>query len=93
MKLAANRVESFVKAPDVPAVLIYGPDAGLVKERLDRLTRSVLADPSDPFRLADLSMPMLKEDPARLADEIAALSMMGGRRVVQIGRASCRERV
>ena len=88
MKLAANRVEAFVKAPDVPAVLIYGPDAGLVKERLDRLAKSVLPDLSDPFRLTDLTMPMLKEDPARLADEIAALSMMGGRRVVRVRDAS-----
>lgn len=88
MKLAANRVESFLKNPDVPAVLIYGPDAGLVKERLDRLARSVLSDLSDPFRLADLTMPMLKDDPARLSDEIAAISMMGGRRVVRVRDAS-----
>lgn len=88
MKLAANRVEAFVRAPDVPAVLIYGPDAGLVKERLDKLAKTVVEDLSDPFRLVDLTMPMLKEDPARLADEIAALSMMGGRRVVRVRDAS-----
>jgi DNA polymerase-3 subunit delta len=88
VKLAANRVEAFLKAPDVPAVLIYGPDAGLVRERLDRLAKSVSPDLSDPFRVADLTMPMLKEDPARLSDEIAALSMMGGRRVVRVRDAS-----
>ena len=88
MKLAANRVESFLKSPDVPAVLIYGPDAGLVKERLDRLAKSVLSDLTDPFRLVDLTMAMLKEDPARLSDEIAALCMMGGRRVVRVRDAS-----
>jgi len=84
MKLAANRVEAFLKAPDVPAVLIYGPDAGLVKERLNLLTKSVVADPSDPFNVVDLTMSVLKEDPARLSDEMAALSMMGGRRVVRV---------
>jgi DNA polymerase-3 subunit delta len=84
VKLATGRVEAFLKAPDAPAVLIYGPDAGLVRERLDRLSRSVLADLTDPFRLIDLSMTMLKDDPARLADEMAALSMTGGRRVVRV---------
>jgi DNA polymerase-3 subunit delta len=68
----------------VPAALVYGPDAGLVKERLDRLAKTVLPDLSDPFRLIDITMAMLKEDPARLADEIAAISMIGGRRVVRV---------
>ena len=88
MKLPGNRVEGFLKAPDVPAVLIYGPDSGLVKERLDRLSKTVLDDLSDPFRMAELSMAMLKDDPARLADEMAAISMMGGRRVVRVRDAS-----
>jgi len=88
MKLPANRVEAFIKSPDAPAVLVYGPDAGLVKERLDRLAKSVISDLSDPFRMTDLTMAMLKEDPARLADEMAALSMMGGRRVVRVRDAS-----
>jgi len=88
MKLPGNRVEAFLKAPDAPAVLVYGPDLGLVKERLDRLAKSVLDDLNDPFRMADLTMAMLKEDPARLADEMAAISMMGGRRVVRVRDAS-----
>lgn len=88
MKLAGNRVEGFLKAPDAPVVLLYGPDHGLVKERLDRLTRGVIGDLSDPFRLTDLTMAVLKDDPARLADEIASLAMLGGRRVVRLRDAS-----
>jgi DNA polymerase-3 subunit delta len=84
VKLPAGRVESFLKAPDCAAILLYGPDAGLVRERRDRLVASVLEDKSDPFRLVDLTMATLKEDPARLADELAALSMTGGRRVVRV---------
>ena len=86
MKLAGNRIEAFLKNPDAAAkaVLVYGPDAGLVKERLDRLTKTVVADLSDPFRLTDLSAASLKDDPARLADEAAALSLTGGRRVVRL---------
>jgi len=88
VKLPAAHVEGFLKAPDKDAVLLYGPDHGLVKERLDRLTRRVIGDRDDPFRLTDLTMAILKDDPARLTDEIASLAMMGGRRVVRVRDAS-----
>jgi DNA polymerase-3 subunit delta len=86
MKLAGNRIEGFLKAPDaaVKAVLVYGPDAGLVKERLDRLAKTVVSDLSDPFRTADINAGSLKDDPARLADEAAAIALTGGRRVVRV---------
>ncbi|PKU21780.1 DNA polymerase III subunit delta [Telmatospirillum siberiense] len=86
MKLAGNRIESFLKTPDAAArvVLVYGPDAGLVKERIARLTKGVCADTNDPFRIADLTATGVKDDPARLADEAAAIAMTGGRRVVRV---------
>jgi DNA polymerase III subunit delta len=86
LKLPGNRIEGFLKSPDPKArvVLVFGPDAGLVKERLDRLTRTVVSDPADPFRVAELSVSNLKEDPARLSDEAAAMAMTGGRRVVRL---------
>jgi DNA polymerase-3 subunit delta len=84
MKIAAGRAESFVKAPDAAmrAVLVYGPDTGLVRERVQRLITGVVSDARDPFRVAELTPARLKEDPARLADEAAALALTGGRRVV-----------
>jgi len=84
MKLSGSRVEAFVKAPDpsVRAVLVFGPDLGLVRERVQRLIRSVVPDASDPFRVAELSPAALKEIPSRLADEAAAMALGGGRRVV-----------
>ncbi len=86
MKLTAARIPAFVKAPDpkVRAALIYGPDRGLARERLDALTRTVVDDIADPFRVAELTGATLKDDPARLADEVAAQSLMGGRRVVRL---------
>src|ERR1700748_1300058 len=63
--------------------LVYGPDAGLVQERAEKLLKSVVPDLTDPFNVADLSETVLQADPARLADEAAAISMMGGRRVVR----------
>ena len=48
------------------------------------MAKSVLADLNDPFRVAELDEATLESDPARLWDEAAALSMMGGRRVVRV---------
>jgi DNA polymerase-3 subunit delta len=86
VKLAAGRVESFLRRPDpdVRAVLLYGPDAGLVRERADALGRTVSADLRDPFRIADLSGAAIAADPARLYDEAAQISLMGGRRLVRV---------
>lgn len=89
MKIPPNRVEAFLAAPDgtIRAVLVYGPDGGLVRERLNRLTRSIVPDPTDPFRIVTLSASVLRDDPARLADEAAAIAMTGGRRVLRIDDA------
>ena len=79
-----------MRAPDpaARAVLVYGPDGGLVRERADALARHVVPDRADPFRVAELGPAQLKDDPARLADEAAALSFTGGRRVVRVREAA-----
>jgi DNA polymerase III subunit delta len=86
MKLAPFRVAAFLQRPDraIGAVLLYGPDRGLVRERADILGKSVCPDLSDPFRVADLDSTALAADPARLADEAAQLSLIGGRRLVRV---------
>jgi DNA polymerase-3 subunit delta len=86
MRIAAAKVGAFVARPDPAArvLLIYGPDAGLVRERADILARSVVEDPKDPFRIAHISDKELADDPARLADEAAAIAFGGGRRVVRV---------
>jgi DNA polymerase III subunit delta len=66
------------------AALVYGPDAGLVQERAEKLLKSVVPDLTDPFNVSDLSETVLLADPARLSDEAAAISMMGVRRVVRV---------
>jgi DNA polymerase III subunit delta len=86
VKLAAGRVDGFLRRPDpeIRAVLLYGPDAGLVRERADALGRTVSPDLRDPFRVADLTGPTLTADPARLYDEAAQISLMGGQRLVRV---------
>lgn len=89
MKIAGGRIDAFLRRPDptVAAVLVYGPDHGLVRERGGRLARAVVDDPADPFRVVELSAADLKADPARLADEAAAISLGGGRRLVRLREA------
>ena len=86
MKIPAARIRSFLSAPDSSAcaILIYGPDAGLVDERTAALARSIVPDLSDAFRVARLTSATLSADPARLADEAAAIAFGGGRRVVLV---------
>jgi DNA polymerase III subunit delta len=89
VKLAPARLAAFLAAPDptMRAALVYGGDAGLVRERADRLARAIVADPKDAFRVADLAATALSADPARLWDEAAALSLVGGRRLVRVREA------
>ncbi|HEY1300979.1 MAG TPA: DNA polymerase III subunit delta, partial [Stellaceae bacterium] len=86
MRLPPARIAGFLQRPDpdIRAVLVYGPDAGLVRERADILARTVCPDLADPFRVAELSGAGLAADPARLADETAQMSLVGGRRVVRV---------
>lgn len=69
------------------AALFFGPDQGLVRERADVLAQTVVPDLKDAFRISDLDEAALGSDGARLADEAAAISMLGGRRVVRIRNA------
>jgi DNA polymerase-3 subunit delta len=66
------------------AALVFGPDQGLVRERAETLAKSIVTDLNDPFRVAELGEDALISDPARLWDEAAAISMLGGRRVVRV---------
>ena len=92
MKLQNQRITAYLKNPDprIRAVLVYGPDQGLVRERAEAVCRTVLDDLADPFRVGDLTGPVLDQDPARLADEVAAIAMTGGRRLVRLRAATNR---
>lgn len=83
-------VERFLTRPDptVRAALIYGRDLGVVRERAQALAEKVSERPDDPFDVALISDGDLDADPGRLADELMALSMMGGRRLVRLRLAS-----
>lgn len=85
MKIAPNAIEAFIKKPDAAyqAVLIYGPDSSLVNARMKALSE-VVTDVNDPFNVVDISFDKIKDDAALLADEMAAISFTGGRRLIRI---------
>lgn len=86
MKIEARRVDALLRRPDAAlrGFLLYGPDAGLVRERAETLTRSVVPDLADPFRIVELTGRAIASDPPRLADEAAAIAFGGGRRVIRV---------
>jgi DNA polymerase-3 subunit delta len=78
-------IERFLASPgDVRAVLIHGRDRAIVHERADALAAKVAVRPDDPFDVALVSEADVDSAPARLFDELSALSMMGGRRLVRL---------
>lgn len=86
MKIQPRAIDGFLRKPDKDtiAVLLYGPDGGLVRERSDGLTRAVAGRIDDPFLVTDIAAADLKDEPTRLVDEAAALAFGGGRRVVRL---------
>jgi DNA polymerase-3 subunit delta len=83
-------VERFLKGPDraIRAALIYGRDLGVVRDRGHDLAKAIAKDPDDPFDVAQLTDGDLEADPGRLESELAAQSLMGGRRLIRLRMTS-----
>ena len=84
--IKAADVDRFIARPDAgtPVILIYGPDAGLVRERAEALVRASVDDPNDPFALARIEGEELSAYPARLIEEALTVPLFGGRRAVLV---------
>lgn len=90
--IKASAVDGFVARPpaDVFAVLVYGPDAGLVAERAAKLAKQAIEGSDDPFAMVRLEGDELAGDPGRLADEARTIALFGGKRAIRVkvgGRA------
>jgi DNA polymerase III subunit delta len=77
-------IDKFLARPDParPVVLVYGPDAGLVSERVNALIKASVDDVADPFSLVRLEAEDLSANPARLVEEAQTIPLFGGRRAV-----------
>ena len=80
----------FAARPDParPIVLLYGPDAGLVRERAERIVRGSINDLNDPFALVRLEGDDLSSNPSRLVEEAHTVPLFGGKRAIWIKAGS-----
>ena len=88
--LRGKEIDAFLARPDPsrPIILLYGPDAGLVRERADALMASAVDDPNDPFSLVRMDGDELAAEPSRLVDEAMTVPLFGGRRAIRIRAGS-----
>jgi DNA polymerase-3 subunit delta len=88
--LRGRDIDIFLRLPDQarPIILLYGPDAGLVRERADALVASAVDDPSDPFSLVRLDGDELAAEPSRLVEEAMTIPMFGGCRAIRVRAGS-----
>jgi DNA polymerase-3 subunit delta len=86
----AADIDRFVARPDPgqPIVLVYGPDAGLVRERVDALVKASVDDPADPFAFVRVEGDELSGNPSRLVEEAHTVPLFGGRRAVLVKAGS-----
>ncbi len=88
--LRGKDIDAFLARPDPgrPIILLYGPDAGLVRERADALMASAVDDPNDPFSLVRIDGDELSAEPSRLVDEAMTVPLFGGRRAIRVRAGS-----
>jgi len=79
-------IERFLSRPDpqIRAAVIYGRDMGVVHDRAKQLAAKLVPNPDDPFDVAQLTDGDMDADGGRLEGELAAQSLMGGRRLVRL---------
>jgi DNA polymerase-3 subunit delta len=82
----SSAVASFLRAPDPScrAVLLYGPDAGLVAERASALAAAFAKRASGGAEMVRLDDRDLAEDPARIEVELRTKPMFAASQVVRV---------
>src|SRR6185369_13940512 len=88
--LRGKDIDAFLARPDAarPLILLYGTDAGLVRERAEALIASAVDNPDDPFSVVRLDGDELAAEPSRLVDEAMTVPLFGGRRAIRVRAGS-----
>jgi DNA polymerase III subunit delta len=84
VKISGAGVRRFIDKPDkdVGAVLLYGPNQSFSHEAAQKLAAWALGKSDDPYAITKLGDDEIKKDSARLADALAAQSLLGGPTIV-----------
>lgn len=88
-EVKSHEFDAFLKRKPLPVrlFLIYGPDRGLVSERATSLAAVSGVDLTDPFSVVKLDAGDIGSQPGRLIDEMNAIALFGGDRLVWIRNA------
>jgi DNA polymerase-3 subunit delta len=80
LKLAGAAIRRFLDKPDKScrAVLVFGPNSGYVAEAARSIAHWALGGSDDPYSITKLGEDDIRRDSARLADALAAQSLLGG---------------
>lgn len=83
--IKAAQANAFLSKPDskIRAVLLYGPDAGLVSERAQKLAALLAAREQPAGEIVRLDESDLEGDPERLSVELLTMPMFGGSKIVR----------
>ena len=88
-EVKSHEFDAFAKRKPLPVrlFLIYGPDRGLVSERAATLAAASGVNLDDAFSVVKLDASDIGNQPGRLIDEMNAIGLFGGERLVWIRNA------
>lgn len=89
-EVKSHEFDSFLQksAAHYRLFLVYGPDRGLVSERAAQLAASFGIPLEDPFAVVKLDATELQQGAGRLLDEVNAIGLFGGEKLVWVRGAS-----
>jgi DNA polymerase-3 subunit delta len=84
VQIKGAAIRRFLEKPDkdVRAVLLHGPNESFVHEAAQHLAAWALGKSDDPYAVTKLGEDEIKRDSAKLADALAAQSLLGGPTIV-----------
>ncbi|MXN52572.1 DNA polymerase III subunit delta [Shinella sp. AETb1-6] len=89
-EVKSHEFDAFLKRRPLPVrlFLIYGPDRGLVSERAAAIAAASGVDLDDAFSVVKLDAGEIGSQPGRLMDEMNAIGLFGGERLVWVRNAA-----
>ncbi|MDP9589359.1 UNVERIFIED_ORG: DNA polymerase-3 subunit delta [Shinella zoogloeoides] len=89
-EVKSHEFDAFLKRKPLPVrlFLIYGPDRGLVSERAAAIAAASGVDLDDAFSVVKLDAGEIGSQPGRLMDEMNAIGLFGGERLVWVRNAA-----
>ncbi|NTF33258.1 DNA polymerase III subunit delta [Rhizobium skierniewicense] len=89
-EIKSHEFERFAEKPAerFRVFVLYGPDRGLVSERASLIASKTGIDPNDAFASLKLTASDLHGDPGRLLDEVNAIGLFGGEKLVWVKGAA-----